>query len=59
MGKLKVDNLEYVKDRTLRNIAYHVRKRGLIKKAIELSAMCGLDIYLLIHDKEKDKIIQY
>lgn len=59
MGKKKVDNLQYVKDRSMRNTAYHIRKRGLIKKAIELSSMCGLQMYLLIYDKEKDKIIEY
>mgnify|MGYP006108461455 FL=1 len=59
MGKKKVDNLQYLKDRSLRNIAYHIRKRGLLKKAIELSSMCGLEMFLLIYDKEKDKIIEY
>ena len=59
MGKKKVDNLQYLSDRSLRNIAYHIRKRGLLKKAIELSSMCGLEMYLLIYDKEKDKIIEY
>ena len=59
MGKKKVDNLQLLEDRTNRNIAYHIRKRGLLKKAIELCCMCGLEMYLLIYDKEKDKIIEY
>jgi hypothetical protein len=50
MGKKKIDNLLYIEDRNLRNIAYHIRKRGLMKKVIEISSMCGLDIYMFAYD---------
>lgn len=59
MGKKKVDNLHYIQDRSMRNVAYHIRKRGMLKKAIELSAMCGLKMFVLMYDQDKDKIIEY
>jgi hypothetical protein len=59
MGKKKIDNLLYIENRNLRNIAYHIRKRGLMKKVIEFSSMCGLDMYLFVHDKLSDKMIEY
>ena len=59
MGKKKINNLLYIQDRNLRNIAYHIRKRGLMKKMIEISSMCGLDMYFFMYDKQKSKIIEY
>jgi len=41
MGKNKVDVNEYIQERNAREVSYSKRKRGLIKKAIELSKMCG------------------
>ena len=31
----------------------------MLKKAIELSAMCGLKMYVMMYDQQKDKIIEY
>ena len=35
------------------------RLRNLIKKGIELSKMCDLDILMIIKDREMDKVTQY
>ena len=35
------------------------RKRTLLRKAIEVSELCKLDIYMLIKDNESKKIYQY
>jgi hypothetical protein len=59
MGKKKIDNLKLINDRNLRNITFHKRKRGLIKKVIELCSLCHLDIYMFLFDKEKKKIIEF
>ena len=40
MGKNKVDVCGLVKSDLRRTVTYSKRKRGLIKKAIELSVMC-------------------
>ena len=53
MGKKKVDVNKYLEDQSKRDVTYAKRKRGIIKKMIELSTMCGQDIFLVIFDKEK------
>ena len=59
MGKKKVDVCKYIPNKMQRDVTYSKRKRGLIKKAIELSKMCGQDIFLIIFDKSKQKIVEY
>jgi hypothetical protein len=40
-------------------VAFCKRKRGFLKKAIELSELCAQDIYLLIAEKDKSRIIEF
>ena len=35
------------------------RKKGLIKKAMEISVLTGVNLILTIFDKEEGKVIQY
>ena len=53
MGKKKLESITKIKDKNSRNVTYCKRKRGLIKKAMELSKLCDQQIYLAIFDKEK------
>ena len=56
----KMDNkLEYVANLSDRNVTYCKRKRGLIKKAMELSILCGQHISLSIYDSTKNKLVCY
>ena len=48
-----------ITDRTKRINHKSKRLRNLIKKAIELSRMCDLDISIVIRDKEMGKFTQY
>ena len=50
---------QLVQDRERRTNLKSKRKRNIIKKAIELSHMCNMDILILIRDREMDKIFQY
>ena len=50
---------ELVQDRERRTNLKSKRKRNMIKKAIELSHMCNMDILILIRDREMDKMFQY
>lgn len=59
MGKKKIDNIKYMEDKNQRNITFSKRKRGLLKKVIELSSLCGQDILMFIYDKTKSKIIEF
>jgi len=53
------DDLTFISDRKRRDVSYCKRKRGLIKKIIELSNLCHHDIYLCIFEREKQKIVEY
>lgn len=53
MGKKKVNVANLIKNPLQRDVTYSKRKRGLIKKAIELSRMCGQEILIVVFDKQK------
>jgi len=53
MGKRKIHHFIKINDYNSRNVTYCKRKKGLIKKAMELSMLCGQEVYLSILDQEK------
>ena len=59
MGKNKIETTKKIENKTVRNVTFIKRKKGLIKKAMELSMLCDLDIHVLIFDKEKNRLIEY
>lgn len=59
MGKKKIDNLLFIEDKNMRNITFCKRKRGLLKKTIEICSLCGLDMFMFVYDKEKQKMIEF
>lgn len=59
MGKKKIDKLKLIEDKLHRNVAFCKRKRGFLKKAIELSQLCAQNILIIIHDPDKGRVIQY
>jgi YD repeat-containing protein len=59
MGKKKIDRLSLIENKMQRNVAFCKRKRGFLKKAIELSQLCAQNILVIIHDKEKNRVVQY
>lgn len=50
---------EYIKDKSKRKITYYKRKKGILKKAIEMSIYCGVEMAIYIYCKEKNKMVKY
>ena len=59
MGKRKLIKIKLISDKNARNVTYCKRKKGLIKKAMELSKLCKQEVAVYIFDKEKEKFIVY
>ena len=61
-GKSKVTlphQKKTIEDKAQRINIKSKRKRTLLRKAIEVSQLCSLDILIIIRDKETNKIIEY
>ena len=59
MTKQKREQYEIIMNKEKRNVAYCKRKKGVVKKAIELSKLCNLDILIVMFDKEKQKLYEF
>jgi hypothetical protein len=59
MGKKKIDKLHLIENVLQRNVAFCKRKRGFLKKAIELSKLCDQKILVMIYDHNKNKMTQF
>ena len=55
MGRNKI-KIEKIKEDKLRQVTFYKRKRGLLKKAAELSLLCDVKVLLFIVDKN-DKVM--
>ena len=51
--------MEMIQDKFKRKTACSKRKRGIIKKAMELSILCNQNILMIIYDKDKNKAVNY
>ena len=59
MGKRAIDKTRKIENKNQRNVAFCKRKRGLLKKAIELSRLCDQNILMVVFDPDKQKAIIY
>ena len=59
MGKKKIEVFAKITDKNARNVTFSKRKKGLIKKAMELSILCDQEIYIVIFDRRLDKLVMY
>jgi transcription factor RLM1 len=59
MGKKKIEHIGLIKDKIKRYVTFCKRKKGLIKKAMELSLLCGQQMAVYIYDPDKRKFLSY
>ena len=59
MGRRTVDKTKLIGNKNQRNVAFCKRRRGILKKAIEISRMCQQQVFLFIYDPQKDKAVQF
>ena len=59
MRKRKIEVMEVIQNPVSRNVTYCKRKRGLVRKAMEISVLCDQQVFLVICDKEKEKLVFY
>ena len=55
----KFRSLEKIAVKNQRNVTFCKRRRGLMKKAIEMSVLCGQDIFFIMFDREKQKLYEF
>jgi hypothetical protein len=68
MGKKKI-NIKKIQQDRIRQVSFEIhnwhqityckRKKGLIKKAMELSLLCDIKVFLFLYDQRQNKFIQY
>ena len=59
MGRQKIDATKVIENAHFREVTFWKRKKGLIKKAMELSMMCQQEIFVVIYDTELKRLITY
>jgi len=57
MGKTKIAGIEKIKERSKLNVTFQKRKRGLLKKVIELTSLCDQQTLMFIYDNHKHTLM--
>lgn len=48
-----------VKETKEQRVTYFKRKRGILKKAIELSTICDQDVFMMVLDKKNNRLVEF
>ena len=59
MGRRKINTFQEIENKAIQVTTYNKRKKGLIKKAMELSILCGQKLMLVIYNEVNDKLVIY
>ncbi len=52
MGKKKIDKIARIPIDSQRKVTYCKRKKGILKKSMELSILCDVSMFVFIYDKK-------
>jgi len=59
MGKKKIDKIQKIESDSQRKVTFCKRKRGVLKKAMELSILCDVTMFVYVYDKKTQRVIHY
>ena len=59
MGKKRIEKIERIENNNQRKVCLCKRKKGLLKKAIELSVLCEVDVCLFILDRGSNRATHF
>ena len=59
MGKRKLEKIKRIESSMHRKVTQCKRKKGLLKKSIELSVLCDLKMFLFIYDTSQNRVVHY
>ena len=59
MGKQKLESMDPIQNLPNRQVTFNKRKKGLLKKSMELSKLCEQNIFLVIFDKSRGRLVLY
>ena len=59
MGRKKITDYQEIVDQSSKTVTYNKRKRGIIKKAVEISVLCGQEVLVAIYNKVNHKLVIY
>ena len=59
MGKRPINTTLKIENEKVKQNTFCKRKKGFIKKAIELSLLCEQQIYISIYDKNRKRLVEF
>ena len=59
MGRRRLEKMDAIQDVNVRQVTYCKRKKGLLKKSIELSLLCDVEVFVHIYDKNNKRCVHY
>jgi len=59
MPKRKIDKKQLIPDDQNRQVSFCKKKKEILKKAMEISTMCGQKFLMMIYDEASKRMIYY
>ena len=59
MGKRKIEKIQLIENLNHRKVTYCKRKKGLLKKAVELSVLCDVSTFVFVFDKTQKRCVHF